>query len=104
MADLVVDTTLLSDLGNDLGRVATEFSEANVRSDTIADAVGHDGLSDTVRSFAHGWDDTREDMVEQITFLSDAATSIAEVMAETDIELARSLEDAGNTGNPVVTE
>lgn len=98
MADLVVDTTVLSDLGNDLGRVGTEFSAANVRSETIAAAVGHDRLSETVRSFAHSWDDTREDMVEQITFLSDAATTIAEVMLETDTELACSLEDAESMG------
>lgn len=94
MADLVVDTTVLSDLGSDLGRVATEFAEANVRSDAIAAAVGHDRLSDTVRSFAHGWDDTREDMVEQITFLAEATTAIAETLVETDSELACSLEDA----------
>ena len=100
MADLVVDTTVLSDLGSDLGRVATEFAEANVRSASIAAAVGHDRLSETVRSFAHGWDDTREDMVEQITFLSEAATTIAEVLVETDTELACSLEDTQSAGDP----
>ena len=96
MSDLVVDTTALSDLGTDLARVATEFSEANVHSDTIADAVGHERLADKVRSFAHGWDDTREDMVEQITFLSEAATAIADTLIETDGQLACSLEDAGD--------
>ena len=40
MTGLVVDTTALTELGSNLGRVATEFAEANVRSDAIADAVG----------------------------------------------------------------
>lgn len=97
MTRLVVDTTALTELGSNLGRVATEFAEANVRSDAIADAVGHDALASTVRSFAHGWDDTREDMTEQIQFLADAATTIAEVILETDAELASTLETEGTT-------
>ena len=96
MTGLVVDTAALTELGSKLGRVATEFAEANVWSDRIADAVGHDGLASTVRSFAHGWDDTREDMTEQIQFLADAATTIAEVIVETDAELACALEAEGN--------
>lgn len=94
MSDLVVDTTALSDLGTDLARVATEFSDANVRSDQIADAVGHDRLAEKVRGFAHGWDNTREDMVEQIVFLSDAATAIADTLIDADGQLAGALEDA----------
>ena len=96
MNRLVIDVGMLKDLGTDLGKVATEFAEANVRSDDIAEAVGHDKLAQTVRSFAHGWDDTREDMTEQITFLSEASTEIAKVFEELDGELACALEDGGD--------
>ena len=92
MNRLVIDVGMLKDLGTDLGKVATEFAEANVRSDDIAEAVGHDKLAQTVRSFAHGWDNTREHMTEQITFLSEAATASAEVFEEVDGELVMVLE------------
>jgi len=96
MDGLVVDTDALRDLGTDLARVATEFAEANVRSDRIAAATGHERLAETIRSFAHGWDNTREDMTESITFLAEASTAIADVITETDAELACALEEVAS--------
>lgn len=63
-----------------------------MRSDQIADAVGHDGLADAVRSFAHAWDDTRSDMTESIKGLGEATTSIADVFEQADQELAAAMD------------
>ncbi|MCR2799925.1 MULTISPECIES: hypothetical protein [unclassified Microbacterium] len=94
MPDLKIDLEQVRAVGTDLGRIAREFESANVRSDRIAEATGHDGLADAVRSFAHSWDDTREDMLESVRGLGEATTAIADVFAETDVELASAIEDA----------
>lgn len=88
MADLNIDTASLRDLGGELKTISSEFENANTRSDTIAAAVGHSGLSDAVTDFAHGWDDRRAEMVESITFMSEAAQGIADAFEETDKQLA----------------
>lgn len=88
---LTVDTTALREAGTSLRSVATEFDRANVRSDTVADAVGHAGLASAVRDFAHGWDDTRADMVEGMAALADACTGIGEGFEELDTEFAAAL-------------
>lgn len=92
MADLRVNLAALHELGSDLTAIAGEFREANVLSDAIAEATGHDGLRDAVRDFAHGWDDTREDMVGDVEVLAEAAHAIADVFTEMDAELATAVE------------
>jgi hypothetical protein len=87
MPDLKIDLDAVRAIGSDLKSLAGEFEGANVRSDALAEAVGHSGLSDAVRSFAHSWDDTREDMLEGIKGLGEAAGVIADVFAQTDADL-----------------
>jgi hypothetical protein len=91
MTDLRVDVGALRDIGADLGVVAAEFRDANVNSAGIAAATGHSRLEDKVRSFASGWDDTREDMVGGIESLAEIATAIADAFAQVDGDLAAGL-------------
>ncbi|GAA4191089.1 hypothetical protein GCM10022288_21400 [Gryllotalpicola kribbensis] len=84
MPDLRVDVGMYAELGSELGRVATEFADANTNSDRIADAVGHSGLADAVRDFAHQWDDKRKAMTGDIQTLAKFATEIGEGFGQTD--------------------
>ncbi|MEE6272339.1 hypothetical protein [Georgenia wangjunii] len=96
MPDLRIDLEGLRDLGTDLGVVAREFGEANVSSDAVAEATGHPGLAEAVRSFAHGWDDKREDMVAGIEALGEGARAIADAFTDIDNEYAASLTEGAS--------
>jgi hypothetical protein len=92
MADrLTIDTAALREAGTSLRAVATEFDRANANSDRVAEAVGHPGLKEALHDFAHGWDDTREDMVGTIAGLADACTGIGEGFEQLDSEFAAAL-------------
>ena len=95
MPDLRIDLDRMRMVGDDLHRVAREFDGADVRSDGIAEATGHPGLADAVRSFAHSWNDTREEMTGGITALGDAAAAIAEAFTQTDADLAAAVSGGG---------
>ena len=92
MSDLRLDLAAVTELGTTLTTVADEFANANTRSDRIADAVGHDGLADAVRSFAHGWDDKRGKMTGNIKALADAATTVSQAFTDADGQLATAIE------------
>ncbi|MEU1971203.1 hypothetical protein ABZ477_06095 [Microbacterium sp. NPDC019599] len=96
MPDLRVDLERMRAVGADLNRVAHEFEGADVRSDGIADATGHPGLADAVRSFAHSWNDTREEMTGGIRALGDAASAIADGFGQTDADLAAAISGEGS--------
>lgn len=102
MTDLRIDLHAMRAVGADLTAIAAEFQDTNVRSDRITDAAGHDGLADAIRSFAHKWDDTREDMLENVRGMSEAAVAVADVFEETDSSLARALTDPPTPARPGV--
>ncbi|GAA2010323.1 type VII secretion target [Microbacterium ulmi] len=93
MTHLRVDIDRMRSVGLDLGRIGGEFENASATSDGAAAHAGHDGLADTIRSFARSWDDTRETMVGGIQGLGEAATTIADAFTQTDSDLARALTD-----------
>ncbi|PJI90921.1 hypothetical protein [Luteimicrobium subarcticum] len=97
MADLKIDLDAVTSLGSSLTKVAGEFDGANAHSDRIAGAVGHGHLADTVRDFAHKWDDTRGKMTDNLKALADAATNVAQAFTDTDGELAKALTDDGSS-------
>lgn len=92
MDTLRVDTALLCVAGTQLRTVATEFHQANANSDDAAEAVGHHGLADAVRCFAHNWDDRRAKIVEKIGTLAKAATGVGEAFEKLDNEFAAALQ------------
>jgi hypothetical protein len=91
MDTLRVDTALLRTAGAQLRVVAEEFQRANANSDDAAEVVGHRGLAEAVRSFAHSWDDRRAKMVEKIGALAESAATVGEVFEELDKEFAAAL-------------
>lgn len=95
---LRIDLNMLRDVGEGLARVAVEFDEANTNSETIADAVGHDGLADAIRSFAKDWDDTRAAMVNDIVIASNSAVGIADGFDGKDKELASAFDRPAASG------
>ncbi|PRZ03817.1 hypothetical protein BCE75_11236 [Isoptericola sp. CG 20/1183] len=95
MSDLRMDVAAVTELGESLTTVADEFENANTRSDGLAESVGHDGLAEAVRSFAHNWDDKRAKMTENLVALADAASTVATTFTDADSELARALEEGG---------
>ncbi|WP_454084656.1 hypothetical protein [Georgenia sp. Marseille-Q6866] len=64
-----------------------EFDGAKDHSREAADAVGHDGLGDRLRSFADSWDGRREEILEDINTLSERCAVIAETFEQLDGEL-----------------
>lgn len=98
MSTLIVEVDAIRTLGTDLKAVATEFEGANANSDGIAAAVGHGGLAETVRDFAHKWDDTRAEMVEGLKALGDAATTVADNWVDLDKQGADVLNGSGGGG------
>ena len=92
MTDLDIDTAVLTDAGGQLRLVATEFVHANVRSDDVADAVGHGQLAERIREFAHNWDDKREQMVESVGQLAEIACGVGEVFERLETEFVKALE------------
>lgn len=93
---MVFDVDALAQLGQDLSLVGGEFANADVNSKRIADAVGHRGLAETVRSFADSWDDTREKMTESVQGLAEGATVLAESLIELDEAEANALTGAAS--------
>lgn len=93
MVDLKIDTERVRSVGTGLTRIAGEFENANSHSDRLADAVGHDGLAEAVRSFAHSWDDTRTAMTDSIKGLSEATLAIADIFEQADGELAAAFDE-----------
>ncbi len=95
MAVMTIDVDAIDQLGGDLAGVISEFDNANANSDEISGAVGHTGLSDTVRSFAHKWDDTRLKMTDAIRALSEASVQVAQAWRDADQQGADALKGEG---------
>jgi hypothetical protein len=91
MGDISLDTDKLHEAGHQLRRVASEFKDANAHSDAVAGAVGHHELSDAIHDFAHGWDDTRADMVDAIAGLADSCAGIGDGFEKLDSDFAAAL-------------
>lgn len=98
MTRIVIDVGAIGSLGSDLITVSSEFEYANAHSDGIASAVGHPGLADTVRDFAHKWDDTRKAMVDGLRGLGQAASAVSEAWVDFDQQGADALTGSGDQG------
>ena len=57
----------------------------------VAAAVGHGGLGERVREFAHNWDDRRAEMLQQIEDLAAAAAGIADSFEGLETEFVAAL-------------
>lgn len=87
-----IDLARLARAGETLHTVKTEFEGAQGNARALADAVGHDGLANTLTDFTDKWDDRRADMVANIDALATAAAGIAEAFGTLDSDYAIALE------------
>lgn len=88
---LTVDTGALREAGSELRTVAEEFDAADARSDEVAAHVGHAELASAIRDFAHGWDDRRAEMVQDIASLAQSCEGIGGAFEDLDRQFAAAL-------------
>jgi hypothetical protein len=89
-SSLTVDTVDLRSLFSTLGEVKAAFEAGGDGTDD-ADACGHAGLVQRVRSFSTQWNDKRRQLAEAIGDLGTAALGIADGFDDVETELAASL-------------
>ncbi|WP_371163815.1 hypothetical protein ABYF32_06020 [Buchananella felis] len=93
-----VDVGALGTIGASAKTIASEFESANTNSNTIAAAVGHGALSETVRGFAHDWDDKRQKFIDALKAFSDASLAVADAWINFDQDGANTLNGQTPTG------
>ncbi len=94
MADLVLNMDDLTTLAEDLKTIKEELADADANAADAADATGHDELRDKVNDFADKWRIKREEMLADVTTLSDMINQIVENFGQVDRDLAKALEDS----------
>lgn len=82
---------VMTALWTDLVSVKSALQGADDDAAALADAVGHAGLAERVRSFSSRWDDLRYDLTESVGSLAEAALQIDDAFAATDADLQASL-------------
>lgn len=78
MADLVVSTDEVRELGRKLRFIAAEFEDSEDIAEEYAEAVSHGDLAHEVEQFAENWRVHREDLMGNLQALAEAAVSAAE--------------------------
>jgi uncharacterized coiled-coil DUF342 family protein len=94
VADLVLNMDDLTALAEDLKTIKEELADADANASDAADATGHDDLRDKVNDFADKWRIKREEMLADVTTLSDMINQIVENFGQVDRDLAKALEDS----------
>lgn len=92
MGRLEVDTDLLIEAGGQLRTVVDTFAYANDDAEALADHVGHPGLAGKVRDFAQNWQSRRQEMLDTIGGLSEAAEGVGLAFEEMDQTLAEAVQ------------
>lgn len=94
--ELRFSSTAMHDLWTDLNAVKNEFDHADAHSGTAADAVGHSGLADRIRSFSSKWDSHRDELSESMSKLAKIALSINDGFDKSETELVKSIAGDGS--------
>lgn len=81
----------LLDVQSGLKTVHANFSDAEKLSKGWGDVVGHRGLADTLDDFSGNWDDTRDNMLDGIKAMSEAAGAIAETFEDLEDQLTAAM-------------
>lgn len=95
MADLKFDTAALAVSRTHVDRARDVISRTSESADQLAGAVGHDGLAQTVRSFASKWTISRTRLAEHLLFISDVLHAIEQTMEDLEREMARNARELG---------
>ncbi|GAA2002269.1 hypothetical protein [Microbacterium ulmi] len=91
MDQLIVDCLTMDAARIDIARIHDEFTQAESRSDRLADAVGHAALAERVQAFIDNWDHRRAELGEQLATVRDHLETAVTGFAQTDQELARAV-------------
>lgn len=96
--DLQVPGDVLEEAGASLGRLKSEFDNADDNADQAADAVGEPKLAGAVEDFAGNWDKSRSEIVESIGKLDEIAKACAQAFEEIEQHFVQALADAQSQG------
>lgn len=84
MPDIRLDLDRLDSVHTTLERIVTEFDAAERFNAAVADATGHAVLGAAVGTFANWWNVRRDQLTEELRFISDAAQAIHDTFVELD--------------------
>jgi len=88
MSDLRFDLGGLRVASGRIGRVSNRLDGAGDDSRGLPDAAGHDELRGALADFRDAWSVHREELLEELAFLRDSLTAIADTFDELDGDLA----------------
>lgn len=102
MKKLVIDSTSLRRLAEELAIIAAEFVVEDANAAELAIAVGEPKLGGAVVEFAADWQRKRKDFVDDITDLLQGLRGAADAFEDADSSLARFLEHGAGGLTPSI--
>lgn len=95
MSDLVISTDEVRELGEKLRFVAAEFEGANDIAEEYAEVVSHGDLAHELEQFADNWENKRNELMEKLHGLAEAAVASADGYDGFEQALVDALEGRG---------
>lgn len=91
MTDLTYNLSAMQDLGSELLTISDVMNGMSPAVQYDADEVGHPLVHDALEHFRANWDDKREQLTGSLQAVGTMALESAEVLKETDDELAAAI-------------
>lgn len=92
MADIRIDLDAVRDAGEKVATVLSRLDGAGDETRTLPDAAGHSTVSGALGDFRDKWSIRKGELVEELTFVSNALTAISDTFRELDGELVNRLD------------
>lgn len=87
MSDIRLNLDRLQSVHEELTAIAHQFDGAERFNNAVADATGHAVLGAAVGTFANWWNVRRDQLTEELRFISDATRAIHDTFLELDRHL-----------------
>ena len=91
---IAIDTNQLASVADTLGRLKSEFDNANKIVDHYSGFLGSGRMADTLHEFATNWDVHKKDITKDLDNLAGIAGEAAKAWDGLDRDLAKALLDA----------
>lgn len=88
MADIKLDTSELRSRARALGSTCSTLRTVSGDAESIACAVGHDGLAGKVREFGNAWTINRDRLIKELEALSQVISAVADTYEDMDRQIA----------------
>lgn len=88
---LKLDTEQVQQVANDMQRITRALEDAASDSSSLASVIPVRDLSRAVEDFAGGWDDTRRNLIEEVSALREQAAAVAQAFDDVDSQLVDAL-------------